>query len=514
MLFVREVLAARAPGEPVPVLLNLSGWDPATTHLDTWLARRLNADYPQLTNRGFGEDAAVRLIDRRRVIPVLDGLDEMPERLRPLAVSALNQAIAGDRPLVLTSRTDEFAATIAATGAPLGRAAVVELAPLSGDSIAGYLPAGQIDGATRWSGVLARLAAEPDGVLAEALSNPLMAYLARTAYGTPDTDPGTLLTFDTVVAVEEHLFDSYLPMVYLPRLPDPDEESLRPYRTEDAWRWLSVIAGQLQRNGTRSLCLWRLKEIRPGFRESVGMLRRSWRGLPLAGGLVVLGVGLVVTAYKDVDPLLVSALGTVVVLLAAFWERPGAWPARVRLRPAPVALSLLMLAGLGASLLYLDRVMSGFAVWLWLIAAVAFKIASTRLDGFVLIGLIDSSSGDVVLSPSAALRRDRATILVVLAFTGVLTVFIALAEPADAVAGAVVTFVIFSFDVGRAWGNWTTGRTWMALVGLLPWRLLPFIEDAHRRGVLRVVGTEYQFRHARLQEYLSRPYPTVSSRSA
>jgi hypothetical protein len=38
VLFVREVLADRAPGEPVPVLLN-----PVTTHLDMWIDRRLAA---------------------------------------------------------------------------------------------------------------------------------------------------------------------------------------------------------------------------------------------------------------------------------------------------------------------------------------------------------------------------------------------------------------------------------------------------------------------------------------
>lgn len=507
VLFVREVLAERTSAEPVPVLLNLAGWNPTTTHLDTWLVRRLNTDYPQLTSRGFGEDAAVRLVDRRRIIPVLDGLDEMPEALRPLAVTALNQAIAGDRPLVLTSRTDEFAATIAATGTPLGRAAVVELAPLSGDGITDYLPAGQIDGAVRWAAVLARLAAEPDGALATVLSNPLMAYLARTAYGAPDTDPGMLLTFNTVLEVEEHLFGAYLPMVYRPGLPEPDEEPLRVYRTEDAWRWLSVIAGQLQRKGKRSLCLWRLKEIRPSVRQSFGMLWRSWRGLLLAGGFAFLSVGLVIAARTG---LLIPVLGVLVVLLVSFWEKQNVWPARAHLRPMPVALSLLLLAGLGVSLAYLDRVVSGPVV---LAAAVVFRIASTKLDRFVLIGLVDISPGNVVLSPVSALRRDREAFLVVLACAGVLTVFIALTEPADAVAGAVAAFVIMSVNVGSAWGNWTTGRTWLALLGLLPWRLLPFIEDAHQRGVLRVVGTEYQFRHARLQEYLSRPYPTDATRS-
>jgi hypothetical protein len=32
---------------------------------------------------------------------------------------------------------------------------------------------------------------------------------------------------------------------------------------------------------------------------------------------------------------------------------------------------------------------------------------------------------------------------------------------------------------------------------------MAFLEDAHRRGVLRQVGAVYQFRHAKLQQYLA-----------
>ncbi|WP_185845790.1 hypothetical protein [Kibdelosporangium aridum] len=45
---------------------------------------------------------------------------------------------------------------------------------------------------------------------------------------------------------------------------------------------------------------------------------------------------------------------------------------------------------------------------------------------------------------------------------------------------------------------------WPSLSGFARWGLLNFVEDAHRRGVLRSVGMEYQFRHERLQTYLSR----------
>jgi hypothetical protein len=53
-----------------------------------------------------------------------------------------------------------------------------------------------------------------------------------------------------------------------------------------------------------------------------------------------------------------------------------------------------------------------------------------------------------------------------------------------------------------AWGRWLIARTVLAAHGRLPWRLLGFLEDAHRRGLLRRRGSLYEFRHARLQEVL------------
>jgi hypothetical protein len=44
---------------------------------------------------------------------------------------------------------------------------------------------------------------------------------------------------------------------------------------------------------------------------------------------------------------------------------------------------------------------------------------------------------------------------------------------------------------------------WLAAQHKLPWSLMPFLDDAHQRGVLRQQGAVYQFRHARLQAYLA-----------
>ncbi|MFD0852215.1 hypothetical protein ACFQ07_08280, partial [Actinomadura adrarensis] len=56
--------------------------------------------------------------------------------------------------------------------------------------------------------------------------------------------------------------------------------------------------------------------------------------------------------------------------------------------------------------------------------------------------------------------------------------------------------------MSTAWGRYTVGRCSLAVRGLLPFGLMAFIEDAHRRGVLRKPGAFYQFRHVRLQRRL------------
>jgi hypothetical protein len=63
--------------------------------------------------------------------------------------------------------------------------------------------------------------------------------------------------------------------------------------------------------------------------------------------------------------------------------------------------------------------------------------------------------------------------------------------------------------MASTWGWFLLTRSWFALRGELPWRLMGFLDDAHRRGVLRQAGAVYQFRHARLQDRLAAQAPQV-----
>jgi hypothetical protein len=77
---------------PLPVLVPISSWNPQAEHLQAFLARRLGEDYPPLSLPGDGESVAAALIAGRRVLPILDGLDELSTELHPRAVSELNAA--------------------------------------------------------------------------------------------------------------------------------------------------------------------------------------------------------------------------------------------------------------------------------------------------------------------------------------------------------------------------------------------------------------------------------------
>jgi len=58
----------------------------------------------------------------------------------------------------------------------------------------------------------------------------------------------------------------------------------------------------------------------------------------------------------------------------------------------------------------------------------------------------------------------------------------------------------------QAWGRFLVARTYLAATGRLPWRLMAFLREAHRKGVLRQAGPVYQFRHARLRDQLAEEY--------
>jgi DNA-binding SARP family transcriptional activator len=554
LMLTLELLRTRDPGSPVPVLLSLASWDPRREHLDRWLAGRLADNHPALLNaREYGPGAPTRLVLGGHVVPVLDGLDEMPTDLRAAALDALDQTMAVGRSLVLTCRSAEYEQVTREAGPVLGAATVVRLEPVARQEAITYLSA---RGSDRWLPVAERLRREPDAALGRVLRTPLMVDLARIGYGRPGADPAELLDAEDAAALEGQLLDSFVPNAYA-RVPQPPGRNPKTspsgrYTAEQATRWLGFLARHLERARSRDLAWWQLYRAVPAGTRSA-----------LIGVLIALFF--VVTGWVDDGPALAAiyglSFGGAGYLTHRFGRAPE--PLRTELRFAGAARKFAgrfaigavvgVLLGLGWSLatglVVFLAVVFGlvFAVHVWLAKPVdASRVSSPgtilrnertgavalAVSYLLTLGLFDGMAfaftAQTRFLPVLGGRYDLALALAGgiagasfgwFMARGVAAVCYGLA---GAIAGGqvfpaatnpvlpVVVGVFFGGGIGlavlvtRAWGNYFVHHVWLAATGRLPWRLMHFLDDAHRRGVLRQAGGVYQFRHARVQERLAR----------
>jgi WD40 repeat protein len=261
ILLTLGLLRRRSAGAPVPVLLAVSSWDPVRKRLDDWVVDTLADGY-----YGGQPDIPRRLMEHRLLVPVLDGLDEIPESARRGAVRALNHALGADRPVVVTCRTAEYV-ELFTDGAPtLRRAPVVRVLRVPADEVVRYLSRVDWPAGTEWEAVYADVRGDPDGPVASAFSTPLMLALARTVYQRLGGDPAELLDrgrFDCRHAVEDNLTDRVIDAAYAPdRLPSGELASAdRPRWTAARARaWLTFLAVYLHQHRERDLVWWLLSQ--------------------------------------------------------------------------------------------------------------------------------------------------------------------------------------------------------------------------------------------------------------
>ncbi len=86
--FVLDLLGAQDLRDPVPVIFSLGSWHPERVGLRDWMAEQLTRDHPFLGAPGpSGGTLAAALVDAQRVLPVLDGFDEIAAGLHRPALT-------------------------------------------------------------------------------------------------------------------------------------------------------------------------------------------------------------------------------------------------------------------------------------------------------------------------------------------------------------------------------------------------------------------------------------------
>ncbi|MFI6079268.1 NACHT domain-containing protein [Actinoplanes sp. NPDC051343] len=552
VLAIRFVLARLPdPGGPVgsatiPVLINLSTWDPHSVPYRRWLEQELTAAYPALGRTLPGSLPFAReLLARGRILPVLDGLDEMAGELRAEALRALRRSLRPPDRLLLTSRPTEYSAAVSAAGPIPGSRSIV-LQNLVPEELVDYL------GRDAWADVFVgdntAAADAGDVVLRSVLTTPLMAFLARKVCEAGRATPGELMAVNDAAVLRERLFQEFLPSVYGKGFVRPE-------------RYLRYLAEHLIASKSSHLRWWRLAD---------GLAKSQRLRLGVFFGVMC---GLVTTLFESPVNFYIAyfdgvALGTVAGILAALTVgRPSVLgrqlsplPVRIggsllRASERPVqtryhsrstrrfALKLAAFVGLVSGLVFALPVLGSANGWALLeYPLVVFQVGlATAAPVFFaawfatwLAQRIETPVGlGRSVDPVSLLKLDRAAAWTEAALYGAVAAILGglLSEPVSVMASPsywmltdhgvelridtgvvltatvpavetiliVVTLMLFLFT---AWGRFVVVRAYLALSHRLPWRLMSFLADAHRRGVLRQAGPVYQFRHLEIRDYL------------
>jgi hypothetical protein len=552
----RELLDIRHSGDAVPVLLTLSTWNPATTSLNDWLIERLPLDIsPALgVHDEAGRLVARSMVEKGFIIPILDGLDELPRELHARAIQRINDA--GSGPLFLSCREEAFITAVDTAHQVVNAAAVVRLEPLALDEVSKWLDRTTSERFSRrkFEPLIQAAADGSHAALGQVLGSALMVTLTRAVYGDTAADPRALLAQADMSSseIEKHLLGRLIPTMFRDL---PTHQSvgwrggLTARRAEEYLARLSVL---LSTKGEDRIEWWRLHQTLPKVRTwlLVGVcvggisLLSYWGGKLLQGqefswdsavlNCLIFVLALILFANARPTSMQLSARPSFRVFVSTL-RRPvvrGALIGGVLFAPA---IELAMAESL-------QDQMKNPLVWLGIVLVVGVLLgAGLGLVVGAPLALCEAFAEPTgiqrVVAPRANVRSDRNWALVrgavfgcvlgtardpgVVAILDGVIKFLATAGPyvldippvkapaatiprvtPDAASYALPAMVGFVLAC-TAWGKFSFARIYLAITGQAPWRLLSFLDEARDRGILRQSGTAYMFRHERLQEYLS-----------
>jgi hypothetical protein len=521
----------RATPRRAPAIFNLSAWNPTTTTLTDWLASQLVDNHPVLGAPGLsGRCLAVELVAEGRVLPILDGFDEIAPGLRTEAITALNYAAA--MPMVLTSRVDEYAAAVRDNDV-LTAAAVVTIVALCPEDLTAYLTRATPPTSTsntRWEPVLEALGRQPvtpqAAAVAQALSTPLMVFLARTVYGT-GRDPARLLGMERS-EIEDHLLDQFIPTVYSQPRPvhTGARQRRRPWHDPGcARRWHTFLARHLNTRDSHDLGWWQLRDAVPRpIRIFVG-------GLPS-------GIGFGVASGIVCGPAIGSGLGFSCWLasgLISGYPARGPHPRKTRIQlrqnvvPIAVCIAVWLVCGIAGGAIFRLIGGRGSGAATGMIAGFGFGLPSAliseRVTAVLSRQLFAMPNVTTALGPVSVFRIDRRQAILSSTTFGLLfgmpwvggfaaavghgigvkaAIGIEMTHLPALTAMAGITFGLAVAFTYTTWGQWLIlSSVYLPASRRLPWQIMEFLRDAHERGVLRQAGGYYRYRHARLRDRIA-----------
>lgn len=214
--------------QPVPVVFNLSSWIDTQQPLIDWMVVELSNKYqiPKKIGRPW--------LENNRILPLLDGLDEVKAENRTACVEGINRfgeefGLAG---LVVCSRQEEYSSL----PVRLKLNGAIRLQPLTLEQIYDYL-----DIAGSKLDVL-RTTLQTDEELQEMAHSPLILGIMSLAYQDMPLDALPSRTIETEIR-RKQLFDTYIERMFQRK-----GQGNKPYTNEQAKSWLSWLAHKMDQH--------------------------------------------------------------------------------------------------------------------------------------------------------------------------------------------------------------------------------------------------------------------------
>ena len=219
------------PSYPIPVLFNLSTWKEPNQSIQTWLELELKSKY------GLRRDIGAQWLKALKLLPLLDGLDELDPQRQVPCIHAINKFITGESApmhLVVASRFEEYERL----DAPLQLNGAICLRELSDRQIQNYLiSTNQL--------VLWNVIAE-DIDLLEFVRQPLLLSMAVLAYqGEARSEWQSLKSSEARL---EHLLDAYIRRMLEQSVTSQSAKNKRQknYSPRQTRLWLTWLAQQME----------------------------------------------------------------------------------------------------------------------------------------------------------------------------------------------------------------------------------------------------------------------------
>jgi hypothetical protein len=482
LLTLASKLLSRARSEAgvaVPVVLNLSSYRPERQPILDWIQEEIATKYslPKAAIRRWLEDDDLTLL--------LDGLDETPSDRRRASVEALNQLRAKHAaPIVVTCRDEEYEAI----GEKLRFGSAARVAPPDDAAVEALL-------ARRGKGALvARVrdnAQFPDGI-----RNPLLLALLAGG-GEDDSSAGS--------DDDESIYERYVARAF---------EDLPAEDRDRKIRGLAWLARAMRRRGLSDLWLERLAPSY--FARGADRLLARGLGVALVIGLqAAIGVTVGLALHRPIGFVAVLAGGPILVVAATTrgyrvtttealrWS----WLRAVRNLPLNLFFGVLLGLAIGPfgdmKVAMTNTVFAGAV--LALLAALEPSERETRVRPNE--GIKRSLFYAALVSLGSAIPASAIAAAALLPDAYIRTSDLAASShPRLAFFAFCMTFgvlVVFMLYGGVAVLAHAAVRMILALRTPLPLRLVPFLDDCARRGVLRQVGGGYMFLHRTMLDHFA-----------